>query len=362
MSTDKKVSPVAYIFLFLGTAITGSALSFIYLWINGLKILPIDWLYVLMAVAVGAAMGFVSTQVIKLFKIKSVIPAVAMVVLGCLVFTYFKWALYVAQDADKSFSYVDEEGLYSSVLFYRIINNEFTDANNVPYDLEATISDMQQFTAYEYGILENTYYWGLWGINPAVFDRRDIRHFQGISYYEALLLNEEFGNAPRTAAMALQQYFDSTEYAYVGYFYEHESYPTAVYYMQSPAVLIDTIIRINGEGRWTLDDRQVTGIMLWLVWLAEFIIICGYAVIAAPKAINKLDAVNQQDVQAAEYNGSPATNPLPEVNQDNQSFPQPPADWGSGGFGGASEAPEKEEEFDEQGRPLAKADEFGRLS
>jgi hypothetical protein len=366
MSSEKKTSPVAYVLLFLATAVTGSVLSFLYLWINSLKILPIDWLYVLLAVAIGAAMGFVSTLIVKLFKIKSMLPAIAMVVLGCLAFTYFKWALYVAMDANREFNSVEEDFLNSALMYQMLVSNDFTDANGQPYtNLDEIISDMQNFSAYDYGILNNEVYWWLWDVDPNTLSRRDIRDLQSYSYYDWMGYSIDFGTNIRLAVDNLNDYLLSSGYTYIEYYLEHGETPTVAYYATRPAKLFDVITRINNEGRWSYDERDVTGVLLWIVWIAEFFIICGYAVVAAPKAINKL-------------NNPP---PEPEVfNYDNpppadMSMPMPAAadtsGWGNEGFGATGEIPSAVsstaavgggEQYDEHGRPIAKADEFGRMS
>ncbi|MDR2560050.1 MAG: hypothetical protein LBC86_11005 [Oscillospiraceae bacterium] len=358
MSSEKKASPVAYVLLFLGTAVTGAVLSFIYLWINGLKILPIDWLYVLLAVAVGAVMGFVSTKIVKLFKIKSLVPAVAVVVLGCLAFTYFKWALYVATDARNELGGLNEEEKYIYTIWFEILSNEFTNEEGIIYsNLEEIIEDMQNFSAYDYGILDNDFIWWLWGEDPAAFNSREIRYLQGISYYEMMEFDVDFGTSPRIAANEIREIIGSSGFVYIRHYSEHNETPTVIHYATRPAELIDAIIRINGEGRWTWDDNQVTGVLLWLVWFAEFLIICGYAVIAAPKAIIK--SLNEPDVPVTydysnnQDNSSPVTSDAPSADSG----------WANDGFGSAAESQQNQtEEFDEQGRPVAQADEFGRIS
>jgi hypothetical protein len=364
MSSEKKTSPVAYVFLFLGTAITGSVLSFVYLWINSLKILPIDWLYVLLAVAIGAAMGFVSTKIVKLFKITSLLPAVAMVVLGCLVFTYFKWSLYVATDARNELSDFTGEDVYYTALWFDILRNDFADENGVPYgNIDEIIRDMQEFSAYDYGILENDSFWNYVGITPDELTRFDLRDLQTTAYYELLGYDYDFGTIPRIAANTINEILNSSGYKYIRYSFEHGETPTVVYYTTNPAALVDTIIRINSEGRWTWDDLEVTGGLLWFVWIVEFLIICGYAVIAAPKAIKALNAPPEAfEYPATDYNNPAAASAyVPPVTVNSPVQSSGDSGWGSGGFGGTSEIEiEAAEEFDEHGRPIAQADEYGR--
>ncbi|MCL2637453.1 MAG: hypothetical protein FWD48_03700 [Oscillospiraceae bacterium] len=366
MYSEKQASPTAFLFLFLGTAITGSVLSFIYLWIN--QVNPIVYLSILAAVALGAAMGFVSTKIIKLFKIKSVVPALAVVILACLLFSYFKWALYVAQDANRGFRSMDDEDLFYTWISYEYYVNDFTDENGVPYsDMEAVITEMMNTSAYDYGILENEFIWWAWDTDPATLSRRDIRDLQNMSYYEAIAWDYTLGNFARTAALLVEEFFNSSEYAYMKYYAENDgAFPTAVYYMANPAALIDTIIRINGEGRWTYSSdtnsnaqpQLFNGILLWLVWLVEFFVICGYAVFAIPKAMKDPPPAEEgSQVQYYDNNTNYEANPTPAPasvdNGDNG--------WGSGGFGAAAEAPQAEQEqYDEQGRPIAQADEYGR--
>jgi hypothetical protein len=171
--------------------------------------------------------------------------------------------------------------------------------------------------------------------------------------------NIDFGMNVRLAVDYLNDYLRSSGYAYIEYFVEHGETPTVAYYAIRPAKLFDIITRINTEGRWTYDDNNVTGVLLWIVWIAEFFIICGYAVVAAPKAINKLNNPPPEP-EVFHYD-----NPLPAA--DMNIAPLTGADtsgWGNEGFGGTAEIPgavnNGGEQYDEHGRPLVQADEFGR--
>ncbi|MCL2697372.1 MAG: hypothetical protein FWE74_04755 [Oscillospiraceae bacterium] len=352
--SEKKASPVAYLFLFLATAVTGSALSFLYLLIN--RVNPIIYLSILAAIALGAAMGFVSTKIVKLFKIKSVVPAVAVVVLGCLVFTYFKWALYVATDARRELNDWSFEEIYLSAIWIEILNNEFVDENDVIYsNLEHIITDMQNFSAYDYGITDNELaLWWAYGAELHELSNRDIRNLQAISFYEAMGFDYDFGMNPRIAANEIREIIGSSGFIYIKHFGEHDEAPTVVYFMTSPAALFDAVVRINGEGRWTYSsspgssgsDTLISGVFLWIVWLVEFFIICGYAVIAAPKAIKALNAP-QSESMVFNYDTNPP--PVSAVSQNDSG-------WGNSGFGATAPL----EQVDEFGRPIAQSDQFDR--
>jgi hypothetical protein len=88
----------------LSIAVVGSLLSFVYLKIN--QINPIVILSILITFGFGALLGIIANFFIKKFKLRSPALAIIAVLIGGLIFTYFKWGLYVYWDCKKySFFY-----------------------------------------------------------------------------------------------------------------------------------------------------------------------------------------------------------------------------------------------------------------
>jgi hypothetical protein len=278
MNPDKKVNFPALLFLFLGTAVTGSALSFLYLWIN--RVSTIIYVCILAAIALGLAMGFVSSLVIRFFKIRNLVPAMIVVIIACLGFSYFKWALYAASDARATFnSYYDFD--YMMYLFWNI-EYDFTDEDGKPVeDFTPLINAMKETSAY-------TYFGGDEWAREFDVDEEEAEFMRSISYYEYMAYDDILSTSTAEAADILNEFFHGSDYIYYLHFMEHGEPPTVVYFFTNPAALTDTIISINTEGRWSYGETHVNGVLLWLIWFAEFIFICFPAIIAIPRAVSAL--------------------------------------------------------------------------
>jgi len=383
MSTERKVSPIGLLFLFVGTAVTGAILSFIYLWVNRMS-LPIDWLYVLAAVGVGALMGLVSRMIIRLFKIKALAPALIAVIIACLGFTYFKWALFVATDSSSDFS-------VNYTYWYAIcFDEDFTDDNGVLYSsakLTDIVTDMKNMSAYDYLIAYGQD--DLWELKT--WPKEELQVLMNESFFSYMEHDLYLSSGSvRDVVQVIQEEYNYSYYDYYVYLLEHGGFPTASYYMMNPGVLFDTIVKINAEGRWSYGETAVYGALLWIVWVIEFFVICIFAIIAVPKAIKSLEP--PQAVSALEGMRLNPDNPAPP---NNTSAPPSTANWTSDGFGGTAELEKVDdfgrpmsiveepvsavgeisvpvtsavipdsfgggEEYDEYGRPIAQPDEFGR--
>jgi hypothetical protein len=297
MPSENKVSLSGLLLLFLGTTFTGAILSFAYLWLN--EISPFIYLCIIAAVALGSAVGFVSALIIKLFKINNTsapaLPALCAVILGCLVFSYFKWALYVARDSSNEIS-------YNYINWYMICYaDDFLDAEGNLYsvsELNKIITDMRNMTAYEY--IKAYGQEELWALGT--WENEELQVLSEYTFYDYMEHNLYLSNGSVSDAVnAVIDEYNYSWFTYYSYLSEHGTFPTAVYYMSNPGALIDTIVKINSEGRWSIEnnptglsDREnnninIHGIALWIIWIAEFFIICIFAVITAFKGIKALN-------------------------------------------------------------------------
>ena len=94
-----KFSPVGAVLMVLATAVCGGLLFWLYLLFEGWC--TIIYLNVFAAVAGSFALGFVGGKIVKTFKMRNTVVAVACAVVGFLLATYFKWALYDYNDLKK---------------------------------------------------------------------------------------------------------------------------------------------------------------------------------------------------------------------------------------------------------------------
>ncbi len=89
---SNKFNITGFLLIILAVAGAGCLLSALYLKIN--QINPIVYLTILLTCGFGALLGLISNLIIHKFKIRNAGMALLAVLIGALIFTYFKWALY----------------------------------------------------------------------------------------------------------------------------------------------------------------------------------------------------------------------------------------------------------------------------
>jgi hypothetical protein len=291
METSKLRSVFGLIFLFIVMVLTGSALSFAYLWLNGvikgINELPFH-ICALSAVLFGLLMFFIPKVVISLFKIKIMSLSLVVVIIGCLGFTYFKWALYVAADFDDFHG--SRSGIHYTGWYSELFNEDFTDENGEPYteeQLRLIIDEMRETSVYDYykeiGETDR--------LNALSID--ETRDLASISYYEyrgyiQSLEGLSTPSATVTAAVrAVLDEYNSSRYSYYCDLTQSGEI-SGTFYMENPVRLFDVVKRINAEGRWEYDDITVSGGLLWIVWFLEFLLICSPAIFGTIGAVREM--------------------------------------------------------------------------
>lgn len=280
-------------FNFLGTlviaisvAIVGSLLSFIYLIIN--EISPLAILCIFCALGFGVALGFVSVLLIKVFKIRNPLCAVIGLIIGCLIFSYFKWGLYVSRDFNSLY---EEYKKYSPSDLADF--SFFLDDNNELYsnsDIEEMADTLMSVTARQY---IDIFYDG--GASAYVADYgkeldMTLNDLESQSFYEFLyldkVLDEDDIAGSLKAALKSDNFYDH----YINNLERDEAALGSI--LTNPVKLWNDIKAINKEGRWSItsssssysssinNERQniVKGIPLWIVWIGELFVICFIAI------------------------------------------------------------------------------------
>lgn len=128
-----KFSPVGAVLMVLATAVCGGLLFWLYLLFEGWC--TIIYLNVIAAIAVSCALGFVGGKIVRAFKMRNTVVAVACAVVGFLFASYFKWALYDYNDLKKYGYELMEE--YTAYDYYDELNmlfDENTDGFGDYYD------------------------------------------------------------------------------------------------------------------------------------------------------------------------------------------------------------------------------------
>ncbi len=237
-----RFSIVGLILLIISMIVIGCALAALYLKIN--QICTIAFLCVLAACGLGAVMGLVANLFIKIFKMRNPIVAFVGILLACLVVTYFKWGLYCYWDNKDN--YYDALNESTAQTAYAWVVNEI-----------GMTSSQVEFLAGEC----NTTVEALKKMTPAEF-----AYSEKYKFYENLM-NEE-----------LPEYLE---------------YKSFVSTLLSPSAMIEKIKDVNEYGRWTFSSRpryssytsadtqsstNVKGIMLWLVWIGEALVIIFFPI------------------------------------------------------------------------------------
>lgn len=282
----KGFMPVGMLAIAVAVSIAGCLLSFLYLKINA--ICPSVYLCVAAAFGFGAAMGGIAYFLISVMKIRSQSSALIGIIIGCLVFNIFKWALYVKWDNDKI--YEDKSAFEVCEFEY-----DFADADGNIYDdktIEAYMGVLKSTNAYEY--FEATYDGGasryiqdIKAYNGSDFTIEELKDTSSFDFFykDYVKKGKELDSIKEAYDM------DYIEYAteYLG------NYPTVAYLITHPSEFIDNIKFINMYGRWTVgnsyssqnnsvnssQNNNVKGIFLWLVWLGELLLICIPAILIA---------------------------------------------------------------------------------
>lgn len=275
---SNKGSAVGLVVLFLALFVGGAAISWLYLTLN--SVIPIIYLRILFAVGAGFGMGAIGSLAVKKFKLRAPIIAVVVTVAALLFVTYLKWSIYVANDYKKYF-YDDLEDIHATDLlsaFQQDITEEQAERIIAQCELlEGFSFDDDMLSAM--GTDSATMSAALHFLRP---------------------LGDNFGEIYRTLyGETVDEIMDNAELikrkqniSLYKYLYEERELPTrsTFWLMAHPGTLMQDIKDINEVGRWSIRNRRyggyrntddynaVNGIILWLVWLGELLILCAPAV------------------------------------------------------------------------------------
>jgi hypothetical protein len=283
MGYNKGSNALRLLMLLIGTVVVGALLSTLYLYLMP-TVIGIDIrLGAVLAVGFGTVAGIMAGLMVGFFKVVSFKKAMAVVILGCLLFSYYKWALYVANDAEESLVIGNASEYLAQ--FTNIMNpNPALDED----EMMEVLVRMTTLSAYEF---ESGERW--WDDYVKNLTDEEIQMLRDYSYYE-LYYSDYFGEIPAAAHTdeklmkefledILRQIKNESHYAYVLHLIENRwDFPSAIWYMINPVKLFDVVMQINEEGRWFIynegDDinniDNVRGQRLALIWLGEFLLIC----------------------------------------------------------------------------------------
>lgn len=285
--------PLGIIAIALAVGVAGSLLSFVYLKLN--EISPSAYLCMAFAVGFGCAMGYISYMLIKIMKIHSKNSALIGVIIGCLIFTIFKWALYVKWDTENNYwdYYAQDDSDYSvSAFAYTEFMYDFVDDDGEllsDRELKKAVKDLQKISTYDY---YEDYYEG--GVNQYIVDY--------FTYYKETLKKDDLKNTsafdnfyknfvvPGKEIECIKNAYDMDNEEYFGKYLPSEH--SVMTYIAHPSAFLEQIKSINEYGRWTINNHSSSyysatgakqndnykGVILWIVWIGEIFFICLPAV------------------------------------------------------------------------------------
>lgn len=259
------------ILMFLTYLVVGTALSWVYLWIN--RVSPSIYLCLFAAIGFGTAVGVIARLCVKLLKVRNVKAVLIGAVAGLVCMNVIKWAMYVHYDyltyrlgddakTTNAYEYLDFD------TFFEVSNPE------IKYEL------LNEYNAYEWLSQYDAI-----AINR--LSEEEIETLKSQSLYQFYGFDKLLGKDYATFSENLEASKSMKAYEYLT---EQVDYvPSIVHLVTHPTELWDEIKVINEYGRWSVSSSPssssssyasssssgsvVKGGMLWFIWIGELVII-----------------------------------------------------------------------------------------
>lgn len=286
-----KFSPVGAVLMLLATAVCGCLLFWLYLAFEGWC--TIVYLNIFAAIGVSVVLGLLGGQIVKIFKIRNTAVALICTIVGFLLATYFKWALYDYNDLKKySYDLMKDSTAYE---YYGELNNLF----------DETTDDFSDY----YNIYHQTMAYDIFSYDISTedgFSDSDIEKMKKQSVWEFFELDDLLGSDEAEAAASLEKSTTMNAYDYT-YSYRHYKKVTLGNILTSPSDLWNDIKAINEEGRWSYRSSHssydngtlVSGGVLLVVWIGEFIVLIAFMLVSVERK-TKVPFIESED-DWAEY-------------------------------------------------------------
>lgn len=296
---SKKFSWVGLIILIAMYIALGSALAWVYLWIN--RECTVVILNVFAAIGYGILMGFLGRLIIKKCKLRNPTVVLIGILVGVLGMTYVKWAMYDYYDYQMIAEAYDDYD-YTSYLkqekaFYRFeMYYDFGDANG-DYDEEHFDDNYEYLQNNAYTAISALYLSYSADINED-YSKEKQEKMKDCTLYEWYSYDTLLGKSKEECKKNLKTALEKNAYEYLKYmdididdfiadYYGAYQAPSIATILAHPGDLWADIKLINEEGRWsysssdssssysssTTNSDPVNGVMLWIVWVCELLII-----------------------------------------------------------------------------------------
>lgn len=264
-----KFSPAGAVLMLLATAVCGVALFWVYMLFNGWC--TIIYLNIFAALAVSVALGYVGGKIVKAFKMRNTLVAMICTIVGFLIATYFKWALYDYNDLKKyGYDLMKDQSAWE---YYIELSTMFEDTDSDSF--EEYYDFYHELNAYDFFSYDG---------DDSDFTAKDIEDMKKQSVWEFLEFDKLLGKNLETAKESLSKSKTMNAYDYT---YEYKTgYEKIGFFdiLTSPSDLWNDIKGINEEGRWSFKSSHssrdngtlVNGTILWIVWGGELIALAAF--------------------------------------------------------------------------------------
>lgn len=286
------------ILMFLTYLVVGTALSWVYLWIN--RVSPSIYLCLFAAIGFGTAVGVIARLCVKLLKVRNVKAVLIGAVAGLVCMNYVKWAMYdyydykqIAEDYEE---YISENAYISNTInemksekayAYYEMNYDFDETS---YTFDENYDYLVTTIAYDYLASYDKNY----GTNYiGEYTSSEIEELKSMTVYELFNYDVLLGTSKEECKKNLEKAKSMSAYEF---YYEYreieEGYsveiPSMFEILTDPGMLWEDIKQINKEGRWSISSSSsssssysspsssssvVKGGMLWFIWIGELVII-----------------------------------------------------------------------------------------
>ena len=262
---------VGFILMFISMLVTGALLSWLYVILQA--VIPIIYLCILITVGFGAAIGAIGMIFVKVYKIRHPVMAMTATLIAMLFVYLFHWCVYVARDYDKNI--YDSLKLRPACQYYL----GFTEAQMEEYNFYEEPQELVRYyktvrvKSADYSMTESE-------LDTFPAKQRDL-YKKNATVWEFMELDEVIG---KTDAEILESFKNMKGKSAYRFAYEYRKLPkhTIGYLLVHPGDLWDDIRTINTQGRWSMSSRHsysstssktpVTGIILWLTWIGEMLL------------------------------------------------------------------------------------------
>ncbi len=285
---SNKFSVVGLVLMFLSMLAAGMIMSWLYLVITAA--IPLIYLNILLAVGVSAGLGVIGGLFVKIYKIRAPILALVISLIALILVNYAKWAIYVGRDYDKyiyddlrdtkvSEMYEQVSGYLEGITGKPVNTLSEEDAKGLLVKMEAakSVNIKQQLTQ-----------------TMSLFgdDKETQKALSAITMLTNVLgdtlgdmMENLLGTSPDEIVASFEKLKSSSSMNMYEYLYDYRGMQarTGIWLMSHPGELFSDIKNINSVGRWTikshrygLGDSQsdnVSGFVLWVVWIAELCVL-----------------------------------------------------------------------------------------